>query len=175
MVFRDIAPEELSPGLFRAFRRHQAVGYCWRKTGGAWRIMPDPFIDDWDEEDHEVILHSLRSILSSGGWVHGVFLPEGLKGFAAVENRLFGSRNQYMDLSFIYVSEEMRGQGIGRRLFSGAMRFARACNAEKLYVSAHSAVESIAFYRAMGSIEAEEYDLSHVMKEPYDLQLECLL
>jgi len=78
-----------------------------------------------------------------------------------------------MDLSSIHVSQDMRGQGIGRELFSVAKRFARERKAKKLYISAHSAVESQAFYRAMGCREAEEYNLKHVEKEPYDCQLEC--
>ena len=88
---------------------------------------------------------------------------------------LAGSRAQYMDLSHLYVSQELRGRGIGARLFSLAKQFARGHEAEKLYLSAHSAVESQAFYRAMGCVEAEEYDPAHVKAEPYDCQLECRL
>ena len=43
----------------------------------------------------------------------------------------------------------------------------------KLYISAHSAVESQAFYKAMGCVEAEVYHQGHVEEEPYDCQLEC--
>lgn len=80
-----------------------------------------------------------------------------------------------MDLSSIHVSEDMRGQGIGRELFSAAKRFAAGKNAKKLYISAHSAVESQAFYKAMGCVEAAEYNAEHVAKEPYDCQLEYVL
>lgn len=38
----------------------------------------------------------------------------------------------------------MRGQGIGRELFSAAKRFARG-KTQKLYIPAHSAVEGQAF------------------------------
>ncbi|MCI8896985.1 MAG: hypothetical protein HFI61_04170, partial [Lachnospiraceae bacterium] len=34
------------------------------------------------------------------------------------------------------------------------------------------AVETQAFYRAMGCVEAQEYNKEHVEKEPYDCQLE---
>ena len=47
--------------------------------------------------------------------------------------------------------------------------------AGKLYISAHSAVESQAFYKSMGCVEAGEYNPEHVEKEPYDCQLECRL
>ena len=40
-------------------------------------------------------------------------------------------------------------------------------------ISAHSAVESQAFYKSMGCVEAEVYNQKHVEDEPYDCQLEC--
>lgn len=44
--------------------------------------------------------------------------------------------------------------------------------AQALYISAHSSVESQAFYKAMGCVEAKEYQAFHVEKEPCDCQLE---
>lgn len=52
---------------------------------------------------------------------------------------------------------------------------AKAHRAKKLYISDHSAVESQAFYRAMGCVEAREYNEEHVLREPYDCQLEIEL
>ena len=47
--------------------------------------------------------------------------------------------------------------------------------AEKLYISSHSAVETQAFYRAVGCREAQEYNAEHVEQEPFDCQLEYVL
>ena len=47
--------------------------------------------------------------------------------------------------------------------------------AGKLYISAHSAVESQAFYKAMGCVEAKEINAAHAEKEPFDCQLEFSL
>ena len=80
-----------------------------------------------------------------------------------------------MDLVEIYVSEELRGQGVGKKLFLKAKEWAKQHGAEKLYISAHSAVESQAFYKSMGCVEAREYSAKHVEKEPCDCQLECPL
>ncbi len=77
-----------------------------------------------------------------------------------------------MDLSSLHVSQDMRRKGVGRELFTRASAFARERGAQKLYISAHSAVESQAFYRAMGCVEAEEYQQAHVDKEPFDCQME---
>lgn len=105
--------------------------------------------------------------------VVGAFNGDKLKGFTSVEAKLFGSENEYLDLSSIHVSEELRGKGVGKELFIIAKKWARGRGARKLYISAHSSVESQAFYKRMGCVEAEEYDKEHVEREPYDCQLEC--
>lgn len=46
---------------------------------------------------------------------------------------------------------------------------------KKLYLSAHSAVETQAFYAAMGCVEAREYNEAHVASEPFDCQMEYAL
>ena len=56
-----------------------------------------------------------------------------------------------------------------------ACLWAKAKGAKKLYISAHSSVESQAFYKAIGCREAEEYSQPHVEKEPCDCQLEKIL
>ena len=107
------------------------------------------------------------------------FLPEkySTDGRNGVGSILSGTTERFcfrgMDLSSIHVSEDMRGRGIGRELFRIAKNWAKQHGAKKLYISAHSAVESQAFYRAMGCVEAQEYNPEHVAKEPCDCQLEC--
>ena len=83
-----------------------------------------------------------------------------------------GSRKEYLDLPCIHVSSDARGQGIGKRLFLIAAEWAKTRGAGKLYISAHSSVESQAVYRAMGCLEAAEYDAMHAEKEPIDCQME---
>jgi len=175
VLYRELRAEEIDRALFRPFVRRQDVTKCLRKEHGEWVIRDDPFIDDWSEADYAVLVTCLRGTLAGGGMVWGAFVNGALKGFASVEGEGFGSACRYMDLSCIHVSRDMRHQGIGRALFDRAKRFARAKNADKLYISAHSAVESQAFYRAMGCVEAREYNQAHVQKEPFDCQLECAL
>jgi len=69
----------------------------------------------------------------------------------------------------------MRGKGIGKTLFQLSKEWAKEHGAKKLYIAAHPAIESQAFYKAMGCVEALEYSPTHVEKEPLDCQLECIL
>ncbi|MBO5277955.1 MAG: GNAT family N-acetyltransferase [Lachnospiraceae bacterium] len=173
--YRSLQESEITRPLFRHFNRRQVVKDCWRRVGGEWVIREDPFIDDWSEEDYQFLVQCLRNTVNTGGVVYGAFENGQLKGFTSVEAQPLGSENQYLDLSCIHVSEDMRGQGIGTRLFSLACNWAREHGAKKLYISAHSAVETQSFYRAQGCVEAEEYNREHAEKEPYDCQMECVL
>lgn len=173
--YRNLNAAEINRDLFADFIRRQCITKCWRRERGEWVVKEAPFIDDWSEKDYETLVACLHNTAATGGFVYGAFSEGRLKGFVSVESELFGGDNRYLDLSSIHVSADMRGRGLGRALFEAAKEWAAAQGAGKLYISAHSAVESQAFYRAMGCVEAELYHAGHVEAEPYDCQLECLL
>lgn len=173
--YRELSEDEICRELFGQFIRRQNVGKCWRREEGNWVIREDPFIDDWSEADYEVLVACLKNTAATGGLVYAAFWNGILKGFTSVESELFGNRERYLDLTSLHVSEDMRGNGIGRTLFQAAGRWAKENGAKKLYISAHSAVETQAFYKAVGCVEAKEYNQKHVEAEPYDCQLEYSL
>lgn len=175
ITYREIAYSELNRDLFSGFTRTQIVTDCWRRVDGQWVIKSDPFVDDWDEEDFAFLVQCLKNTVKTGGLLYGAFADNKLKGFVSVESALFGSERQYADVTCIHVSQDMRGLGIGRNLFEAAKGYAQKTGAKKLYISAHSAVETQAFYKSMGCVEALEYEKHHVEKEPFDCQLEYIL
>ncbi len=173
--YRILQEQEIDRKLFRTFIRRQVVDQCLRRENGVWVVRSDPFIDDWTEEDYQTLIGCLRNTAHTGGLVRGAFSDGELKGFTSVENGFFGGENRYCDLSSLHVSEDMRREGIGTALFLAAAEWARKQGAKKLYISAHSAIESQAFYHAMGCVEAVEYYQKHVETEPYDCQMEYVL
>ena len=174
--YRAVGRAELTPRLFAAFDRRQEVVNCYRRgADGAWRVRPDPFLDDWSAEDYRFLTECLIRTLERGGAVFGAFVCGALKGFCSVEAPPLGSRGQYRDLSSLHVSRELRGQGMGKKLFALAAGAARRMGGEKRYISSHSAVEARAFYRGRGGRDAEEIDAAHAAREPFDCQLEYIL
>lgn len=173
--YRELCEKEINRELFRHFIRHQRVTDCLRKENGAWIVKSAPFVDDWSEADYRFLISCLKNTVLTGGFVYAAFCDDVLKGFVSVESELFGGEQRYLDLSSIHVSEDMRGMGIGKTLFASAQEWARKKGAGKLYISAHSAVESQAFYKAMGCVEAQVYNRKHTEAEPFDCQLECVL
>lgn len=174
-MVKKLSLEEITLDLFSHFSRHQTVTKCHRKIDGRWVIIDNPFTEDWGAAEFEYLVKCLKNTVGTGGAVYGAFECGRLVGFASVEAEPFGSRKQYLELTSIHVSEESRGKGTGKKLFSLVKEWAKAQGAEKLYISAHSSVESQAFYKAVGCTEAEEYSRPHVEKEPCDCQLECVL
>ena len=174
-TFRELTEPEMTTDLFRRFNRYQEVSRCWRKVGGDWVIKNAAFTEQWNAGDYKRLLFSLTNTLRKGGTVLGAFRDGALVGFASVENTLFGARGDYLELSYFHVTYELRGRGIGRRLFALACQSARQKGAAKLYISAHSSVETQAFYRALGCVEAAEPDESFSQREPCDVQMEVAL
>ncbi len=175
MEYRELGEADISAQLLDGFERSQEVVKCWRKLGGVWVVADAPFIDQWSMEERAELIKALKDTVREGGVVFAAFAGGGLRGFASVAPEPLGSEGKYLDLGNLHVSKELRGQGIGRRLFQMCVAWAMGRGAGKLYISAHSAVETQAFYRAMGCVEAVEYSARHVKKEPYDCQLEYVL
>lgn len=175
ITYKNLQACEINRALFRQFIRRQQVTKCWRKEQGEWVLKDAPFIDDWTEADYEFLVSCLKHTSETGGLVRGAFSGGVLKGFVSVEPELFGGEQKYLDLSSIHVSADMRGKGIGAELFLAAKEWAKKKGAKKLYISAHSAMETQAFYRKQGCTEAAVYHQGHVKKEPFDCQLECAL
>ena len=175
IIYKELTIGDIDISMFGFFDRTQNVTKCWRKINGEWVIKDISFVDNWTEKEYQEGVEYLKNVIKNKGYVIGAFYEGQLKGFASIESRIFGTDAKYMDLSNIHVSQDMRRHGIGRELFVLAKKWAKEQKAEKLYISAHSAVESQAFYKAVGCVEAVEYSKEHVEKEPCDCQLECVL
>lgn len=175
IIYRKINENELNTEIFSNFNRYQQVNKCWRKRNGQWTLENIAFTEQWGKEEYEFLVECLKNTLNTGGAVIGAFIEGKLAGFTSVENQFFGSKSQYLQLSSIHVSYESRGKGIGKKLFQMIAKEARNLDAKKLYISAHSSEESQAFYKAIGCIEAKEYNEKLVQAESCDCQLEYIL
>ena len=130
LTYRNLLENEICRQLFLHFTRHQIVTKCWRKRNGQWTVENAPFIDEWTEADYEELILDLQETVHSGGFVYAAFYNDQLKGFVSVGSNPFGNAHSYLDLTHIYVSEDMRRRGIGRTLFNAAKAWAKAHAAE---------------------------------------------
>ena len=175
IIIKPVTIEACTPDLLAQFQRHQEVKRCWRWEKDCWVLRDIAYIEDWDGTQKARVTDQLRRCLEDGGAVAGAFDGDRLVGFAAVEKELFGSCAQYADLYKIHTSLDCRNRGVGKRLFAAACDLARGFGAEKLYISAHSAEDSMAFYRKIGCVDAVEINAKLAEEEPCDCQLEFVL
>ena len=98
--YRELNESEITGSLFQNFIRRQKVTDCWRRVDGKWVIRADPFIDDWSQEEYEILVECLRHTAASGGLVYGAFSEGALKGFTSVESDFMELKAQarYLDL-----------------------------------------------------------------------------
>lgn len=173
---QSLLKSELTPGCLDTFARRQIVQNVWRRKDGQWTIVPEPFIDDWNLKERRQTAEHLRQCIAEGGVVFAALGGQGeIIAFAAVAGGFIGPEQKYADLLELHTDNRYRRKGLGRALFLQCAAWAQAHGAQKLYISAHSAEESQAFYRSIGCIDALWISKAHVQKEPYDCQMEYAL
>lgn len=82
IIYRELDASEISASLFQTFIRRQVVNLCYRhpdatasdpgKAAG-WVVRPDPFVDDWTDDDHTRVAAELLRIANAGGLAYGAF------------------------------------------------------------------------------------------------------
>jgi GNAT superfamily N-acetyltransferase len=175
MEIRLLENADLPPAALQGFNRYQVTTRVRYLDNDRYSYKDDYFIENWDEQKKIEVIRILQRCIDEGGIVVGAYVDGKLIGFANIENTFFGKKREYIELPFIHVSNEYRGRGIGKKLFTFCCEKAKAKGAKKLYIGAHPSEESQNFYKAMGCILAEEVNQKICEKEPLDLQLEFIL
>ena len=175
IIYDRLTAGNFNPASLDGFIRRQEVSHCWRKREGRWQLLPIAYVEDWTLEDRRRRAEDVLRHVEDGDPVYGAWDQGLLIGLAQLALPRFGSREQYIDLARFHVSLPYRGRGIGRRLFSMTCAGARELGASRLYISAHSAREPMAAYRALGCAEAAEVNQLLAEKEPCDVPLEYVL
>lgn len=138
MEFINIEADKIKEELFSNFKRYQKVTKCWRKIEGQWVIKDIEFTEEWGIDEYKILSSCLKNTVETGGMVMGAFLDGILKGFVSVEAGVFGGNKEYLDLSSIHVSVDMRGNGVGKELFRLAKKWAK----EIIYIGTFISRES---------------------------------
>ncbi|MHC0039114.1 GNAT family N-acetyltransferase [Pseudoneobacillus sp. C159] len=166
---------DIHANLLKSFNRYQETKVVWYKDGHQFRLKNDYFIDNWTDEKKAQVIAELEKCLQTDGIVVGTFRNDGLVGFANIEGEQFGSENQYRELPYIHVSNEYRGQGVGKKLFQLICEKAKGIGTKKLYIAAHPSIETQHFYRSLGCTYATEINQQILKREPLDIQMEYIL
>lgn len=170
VTYRDLEIKECE--RIREVDASQYIERAWREMDGQRQLVEIRYLDRDFPNGYAQHLQRLTNTLQEGGVAMGAFHENRLVGFCSVERAFWGARHKHLLLDQLFVSRELRGSGIGGALFLKAAQAAKRRGAEKLYICAGSAEETIAFYHAMGCVEASEVNQELYQEDPRDLQLE---
>ena len=171
-TYKELNLKDLHPEALTKFNRFQDTTKTWVNRNGKLRLEDTSFIEEWDTKKNTHVIESLKRCIQMGGFVVGAYHTDTLVGFANIENKFFGSNNQYLELPYIHVTNEIRHSGIGRSMFAICCQKARAKGAKKLYIGSHPAQTTQAFYSAMGCVLAQEINQEIYKREPLVFHLE---
>jgi predicted N-acetyltransferase YhbS len=135
-----------------------------------WRIGKWPL----EEGDFNVQQHvdQFTPILEEGGVLLGAFDGEKLVGIGVLRYQLTETMAQ---LALLHVSQEYRGQGVGKSLTQEMFRLARKHGATYIYVSSIPTRNSVDFYKGQGFRLTNTPHPELFVQEPEDIHMVCQL
>lgn len=174
LTFRQLKVDECE--LMKDMDASQYIGKAWREVDGKRQLVEINYQDpDWPN-GYEHHFKNLMQTISEGGSAIGAFDRDGrLIGFATVNRDFFGKNSNYVLLDQLFITLEHRHKGIGKKLFFLSAQQAKEWQADKLFICAGSAEETVAFYFGIGCKVAEEIQQEFYESDPRDFQLEFSL
>ncbi|MDF2947364.1 MAG: putative acetyltransferase [Bacillales bacterium] len=171
ITYRELKIEECE--RIREIDASQFIGRAWREVNGERKLVEINYQDpDWPN-GYGYHVSRLKETIQGKGCAIGAFdEKQTLIGLVTVNRGFFGQESKYVLLDQLFISLEYRNKGIGKNLFFLSADVAKQWNADKIYICAGSAEETIAFYFAVGCVEAAEINRQLYENDPRDFQLE---
>jgi GNAT superfamily N-acetyltransferase len=172
VMFRLLTSDDLSNSFVFNFERKQIVHHVLRGGVANKKEEIDDFIDDWNVPERNSINNRLIDILNNNGLVVIAIYNKRVIGFASIGYERIGPNNEYCQLEEFHIENSYRKMGIGKRLFNECISYAKNYGIRKLYISSHSAIETIQFYKSVGCKDAVWIFEEQAKMEPCDYQME---
>jgi GNAT superfamily N-acetyltransferase len=146
----------------------------YKKINHQWELTDTSIMRQWNAEKRVWITQYLRQQIERGGAVIAAFEANELIGFGSIDGYLFGNTAKYANLTMLFVDDRWKRNGIGSKIFDEICKHAERMKADKLFISAIPAVETVDFYLHIGCQDANEIVPEYVDTDQ-DRYLEFLL
>ncbi|WPA92686.1 GNAT family N-acetyltransferase [Providencia zhijiangensis] len=127
----------------------------------------------WPEGETDAYTPHLLKSYDNGAVFFGIFDDEKLIAAASLDNVWRGENQDLLQLSFLHVSHQYRGEGLGSQLFKLCQQRALEKGAGGLYISATPSENTVHFYQYMGCELLEKPDPELLALEPEDIHFVC--
>jgi GNAT superfamily N-acetyltransferase len=157
--------------------RSESVAQRYVLRDGALVLVDHPEeVPRWSQAYYDARLPRLYASVDNDGCGWSVFEGDTdasrLIAISVLDGRWIGEGRDMLDLTFIHVTRDRRGTGIGRPLFDRTVALARDRGAKRLYVSASSSRKTVDFYLRRGMHLAAPPDPALYDIGPTDIHLE---
>jgi GNAT superfamily N-acetyltransferase len=155
---RAVRREDLHTGMMDGFDWYQEITHEARENGRVKKLRRPRVNQNSADDNVNFIKYWFIGTVAVQEFYHGcdetfaAFSDGRVLGFAALLGHPLGKDGNLANLTHLYIRYDCRRMGLGKQLFLLAAEAARAAGMQKLVISAERAVESQAFYRAMGCV-----------------------
>jgi N-acetylglutamate synthase-like GNAT family acetyltransferase len=156
---KELKIEDVKDDFLINFNRYQEVKDYYIKNNENWIIVnntENQFTITWSKEYTAHRIKNIVKFINEKGFVLGAYENKKLIGFSCLLNEAFGTKKQYIELKYLYISFEYRNRGIGKKLFSLCIEKARKMGIMKIYISAGRSIETQNFYLNIDCKDAME-------------------
>ena len=160
--YQVVHPKNIKTGILKGYQRYTETTKVKFYEKGSLIEKDISFVDEWDESELRNIENYMRESVNIT-----VLAKEGKQvvGFSVLDKRIFDG---YMNMPYIHTDNRYRGLGIGTNLLLLVSKIAKDNGADKLYISAHPAVEAQAYYAKMGCVLAKKINKELYMLHVYN-------
>ncbi|TDQ36613.1 GNAT family N-acetyltransferase [Aureibacillus halotolerans] len=167
---RDMEKEELH--RIREIDRSEKVRLMYVYEGGSLKtVEQNNDVPRWNEAQVEENIKMLAAKLEGEGKLVGAFDENLLVGIAVLGNTFIGEHEDELQMSFMYVSDQYRRQGIAKRLMDRVCELAKERGAKRLYISATETESAVGFYLNYGCTLASKVNEDLYSLEPEDIHM----
>ena len=172
--YKTLSVTDIVPDMLINFNHYQRIKKKWVRNNKVWELRDASDMREWNHEKRIWITEYLRRQIERGGSVVVAFNGDIIVGFCCVDGYLLGKTAKYANMTMLFVDDNWKRKGIGKKLFHEICKCAVNMQADKLYISAIPSVETIAFYFSMGCEDTKEM-IADYMDTENDRYLEYLL
>ncbi len=156
--------------------RREVIENIYYLREGKLVLEPEHYdMQGWPPGEAEQYTSLLLDCYDRGGFFWGAFEKDMLVGVSILESKWIGSGQDMLQMKFLHVSRDCRGQGVGTKLFETAVEKAKELGAKKLYISATPSEHTVNYYMRLGCVLATEIDPELFALEPEDIHLEYVI
>ncbi len=174
ITIRLLTPSDIYPEMLESFQHKQIISNKWIKNGDHYELAKTYEIREWSKEKRVWISQYLCQQMNRGGFIAGAFSNSQIVGFSCLDGILEGISEKYVNLTMLFVDDEWRRKGIGKKLFQLMCICAENMKADKMFISAIPSYDTILFYFNMGCSDAQ-YIIDSFVDTEDDRYLEYIL